>query len=247
MDPLVFEKGNYRAQLTRAQKDIRAAQHLRYRAFFDSDGSGRDDDDFDKNCAHVLIEDRRSGALAGCYRLMALENGREISHSYSAQFYDLSALEAYPGKMIEMGRFCTVPGLRDPEILRVAWAMMTRIVDNEGFEMMFGCSSFSGVDRNAYNAAFALLKQRYQAPENWRPRVRAPEVVHFGLDRPVQSAKRQAMRDVPSLLRTYLIMGGWVSDHAVIDRDLNTMHVFTGLEVAKVPEGRARVLRDLAG
>ena len=49
------------------------------------------------------------------------------------------------------------------------------------------------------------------------------------------------------LLRTYLVMGGWVSDHAVVDRDLNTLHVFTGLEIRAIPPARARLLRATAG
>jgi len=51
---------------------------------------------------------------------------------------------------------------------------------------------------------------------------------------------------MPPLLRSYLILGGWVSDHAVIDRDLATLHVFTALEIAAIPPGRARLLRALA-
>jgi hypothetical protein len=38
-------------------------------------------------------------------------------------------------------------------------------------------------------------------------------------------------------------MGGWVTDHAVIDYDLNTLHVFTGVEISRVPAARARLLR----
>ena len=44
---------------------------------------------------------------------------------------------------------------------------------------------------------------------------------------------------------TYLAMGGWVSDHAVVDRDLHTLHVFTGVEIARIPAARARLLRAL--
>jgi L-ornithine Nalpha-acyltransferase len=53
------------------------------------------------------------------------------------------------------------------------------------------------------------------------------------------------MLTMPPLLRTYLAMGGWVSDHAVVDRDLNTLHVFTGLEIRAIPPARARLLRDV--
>jgi putative hemolysin len=50
------------------------------------------------------------------------------------------------------------------------------------------------------------------------------------------------MMKMPPLLRAYLSMGGWVSDHAVIDNKLNTLHVFTGLEVSKIPAAKKRFL-----
>jgi putative hemolysin len=55
------------------------------------------------------------------------------------------------------------------------------------------------------------------------------------------------LRQMPPLLRSYLAMGGWVSDHAVIDRDLGTMHVFTGLEADSVPACRLRALEAAPG
>ena len=57
--------------------------------------------------------------------------------------------------------------------------------------------------------------------------------------------KDSKLGGLPPLLRTYLAMGGWVSDHAVIDRDLDTLHVFTAVEVARIPPARARALRAL--
>jgi putative hemolysin len=55
------------------------------------------------------------------------------------------------------------------------------------------------------------------------------------------------MLGMPPLLRTYLLMGGWVSDHAVVDRQLNTMHVFTGVEIGMIPAARKRLLRAVIG
>ena len=40
-------------------------------------------------------------------------------------------------------------------------------------------------------------------------------------------------------------MGGWVSDHAVIDAEMNTLHVFTGVEVNNIPETRKKLLRSV--
>lgn len=53
---------------------------------------------------------------------------------------------------------------------------------------------------------------------------------------------RAAMRKMPPLLRTDLMLGDWISDHAVVDRQLNTLHVFTGLETRLVSAGRRRLL-----
>ena len=41
-------------------------------------------------------------------------------------------------------------------------------------------------------------------------------------------------------------MGGWVSDHAVVDAEMNTLHVFTGVEIGAIPAARARALRLVA-
>jgi len=43
------------------------------------------------------------------------------------------------------------------------------------------------------------------------------------------------------------MMGGWVSDHAVVDNDMNTLHVFTGVEIGAIPPARKRLLRQVAG
>ena len=50
---------------------------------------------------------------------------------------------------------------------------------------------------------------------------------------------------MPPLLRSYLLMGGRVSDHAVVDHAMNTLHVFTGLEISAIPESRKKLLRAL--
>ncbi|MEM8581620.1 MAG: ornithine-acyl-ACP acyltransferase, partial [Pseudomonadota bacterium] len=88
--------------------------------------------------------------------------------------------------------------------------------------------------------------QRHIAPKRWLPRVKAPSVFPFAqrLKRRRPDMKR-AQQGMPPLLRTYLLMGGWVSDHAVVDQDLNTLHVFTGLEIGAIPPARARILREL--
>lgn len=253
-----FSKGRYVARIAQTPRDLHAARALRQLAFrgatdgvLDGASGGAlegtlDGDAFDRLCTHFLVEERETGRLVCCFRIMTLSGGDQIDRSYSAQFYELSALRAFDGPMVEMGRFCIHPDAHDPDILRVAWAAMTVYVDENKVEMLFGCASFSGTDATKYSDAFAMLRDRHLAPKRWLPKVKAPNVFRFAARLRRKPDLKRAQLRMPPLLRTYLLMGGWVSDHAVVDRQMNTLHVFTGLEIRAIPAARKRLLRAMA-
>ena len=240
---MFLKKGRYSARVATELADIQRAQQLRALAF--GLNRPRDADAFDEACQHILIETVDSGELVCCFRMLTL-TGETISASYSAQFYELSNLAAFEGRMVEMGRFCLHPAFSDPDILRVAWGAMTRFVDENNVELLFGCSSFQGTETASYLDAFAVLKARHLAPKKWLPRVKAPNVFKFAARLTRKPDLKMAMRRMPPLLKTYLLMGGWVSDHAVVDREMNTLHVFTGVEIGGIPESRKKLLRGVA-
>ncbi|WP_417250727.1 GNAT family N-acetyltransferase [Celeribacter sp.] len=249
-----LRKGRYIVRLAERAADVEAAQRLRYLAFISNradgavaEGDGADADAFDACCHHVLIEERATGRLVCTFRMMDLDNGAAISQSYSAQYYGLEALESYEGRMLEMGRFCIHPECHDPDVLRVAWGALTQYVDTRGIDLLFGCSSFMGTDWAVHADALAMLKHRHLGPKRLLPRVKAPNVFKFAARLRRKPDAKRAMRAMPPLLKTYLMMGGWVSDHAVVDRALGTMHVFTGVEIAAIPPARKRLLRAVAG
>ncbi len=250
----------YQVRLAETGADLAAADQLRQRCFradADGDAPGNADvdahgdwDAHDRLCRHVLVERVSDAAMVACFRVMPLCGGQELDQSYSAQFYDLSALRGYRKPMLELGRFCISPELEHSgdgaDILRLAWAELTRLVDAQKVGMLFGCTSFKGLEPRGYHETFQLLHQRALAPVSYAPGVKAPEVIRFaGLDALVPTDRKKGLQMMPPLLRTYLTMGGWVSDHAVVDRDLGTLHVFTGLEIADIPPARARALRAL--
>ncbi|MGB7318563.1 MAG: GNAT family N-acyltransferase [Planktotalea sp.] len=239
---LVLQKGRLRARQSKTTEDIAKALSLRALAF------GCDDRDaLDDLCAHILIENEVSGEVLCCFRMLSLQ-GKEMAKSYSAQFYELSALERFDGPMVELGRFCTHPcHSNDPDVLRLAWGAMTAFVDAHQVELLFGCSSFAGTETASYLDSFAMLKERHLAPKRWLPRVKAPNVFRYAAVLRNRPDMKRAMRAMPPLLRTYLLMGGWVSDHAVVDEKMNTLHVFTGVEISAIPDARKRLLRAVVG
>ncbi len=242
---MLLRKGRYRARLATTPGDVGRAQRLRHTAFKGRPGSDRDA--FDADSRHVLVEDDATAALVACFRVRDYDGPDEIGRGYAAQFYALAGLRALKGPMLEMGRFCIRPGRADPDIVRVAWGALTQLVDARGVQFLFGCSSFPGAAPERHRDALALLSRRHLAPVSLRPGPRAARVFPFAhaLARGAPDPRR-GMRGMPPLLRSYLMMGGWVSDHAVIDLDLDTLHVFTGLEIAAIPERRRRLLRSVA-
>ncbi len=217
------------------------AQSLRALCFRD----GRSDrDDLDPACRHFIVT--HGADTVAAFRVLLLPDMAGIEASYSARFYDLSRLAGLTGPAMELGRFCLHPDWHDPDILRLAWAGLTRLVDAGGVSVLFGCSSFSGTDPVPHLDAFARLARHHLAPEASAP-LRKGEVLDYpALTQDHPDDPKAALAALPPLLRTYLAMGGWVSDHAVIDRDLQTLHVFTGVEIARIPPARARLLRALA-
>ncbi|MDA7424165.1 GNAT family N-acetyltransferase [Thalassococcus lentus] len=234
-------KGQYRVRLAEGSSDLVRSQKLRGLSFH-GNAADPDMDPFDLVSDHLLVETLDCGALVAACRLSFAE-ASAIQNGYSGQFYNLERLAnaACPG--VELGRFCLHPEFRDPDILRLVWAAIAAYVDSHGARILFGCSSFEGTDPAVYEAAFALLRQRHLAPPAMRPERRGIPVVEFSHQAPHDPG--QALQHLPPLLRTYLSMGGWVSDHAVVDPEMNTIHVFTGVEVAAIPPARKRILRSI--
>ncbi|MBU2993609.1 GNAT family N-acyltransferase [Octadecabacter sp. 1_MG-2023] len=246
-----FERNGYVVRFAVSDADLRSAQKLRHLCFVEQAGlparaDGRDTDGFDASCDHVLVEDSH-GQVLGCFRVQVFGSGAALGDCYASQYYDLGRLSPYDAPMVELGRFCIHPASTDGNVVRMAWGMLAAFVDAQGAGMLFGCSSFEGVEGTRYRDAFDLLADNYLAPANQMPKVNAPKTLSFANDaKPIQD-QRKALGQLPPLLKTYLTMGGWVSDHAVIDHEMNTTHVFTGLEIASIPPARAKALRAILG
>ena len=88
---LALVRGKYRARLALDTADLARAQSLRHRSFLVprgiAQGPGRDVDAFDSRCQHMLVEDRASGTLVCCYRLMSFRATQTLAGSYAAQVY----------------------------------------------------------------------------------------------------------------------------------------------------------------
>jgi L-ornithine Nalpha-acyltransferase len=230
------------ARLASGRADMARVMALRRAAF--PRRSGAEEDAQDDLSAHVMVEG--GGVLLGYFRVMLFGWGAGLAQGYAARFYDVGPLSGYARPIAEMGRFCLAPGGVHPDVLRLAWGAMTRLVDDGQAGLLVGCTSFRGADWVPHRPGLALLAAECVGPQEHLPGRKAAEVVDYPrLAGPVTD-RRAALAALPPLLRTYLVMGGWVSDHAVVDRELDTLHVFTCVEVDRVPAARAASLRAVA-
>ena len=235
----------YQLKISKSLREINLSQLFRSRIFRNT-SSVSDADEFDERCTHFLIFDQlNSNKLVCVFRIYFINDYDQIDKSYSNKYYRLNNLKKINDPMLELGRFCIDPNYNDPKIIMTAWSAIRKIVEYKKIKFLFGCSSFIGTSIDRYLDCFKYLKYKYVAPPKYLPYVKAPQVLKFSkIINLNKFCIRNAKKNLPPLLSSYLNLGGWVSDHAVIDYDLQTMHVFTGLEVEAIPENRLRFLRS---
>lgn len=229
---------DYHVRRAQTAQDMARAMGLRQARF----GAGKDE--FDARATQIMVLE--GGDLRATFRLMEYANGADMGAGYSGQFYDLAGFSVLDQPALELGRFCVDADAagREADVLRLCFAAMAGMVDRSRAALLFGCASFAGCDPAPHMSAFGLLKPHISP--HWAVGRKDKHTLDL-TDISAPADPMAALRSIPPLLRSYLAIGGWVSDHAVQDFALGTIHVFTGVEVARIPPNRAQALRALAG
>ncbi len=234
------DANRFEVRLAENDADIRAAQRLRYRVFVEemgADVSAEDhsqkieQDRFDPFFDHLLLIDKAIGSdgadqnVVGVYRLMRDGAARAGVGFYGAGEYDLSKLEASPRKTVELGRSCIAKEYRGGVGIHLLWDGLGDYVTSNNIEIMFGVASFHGTDIDPLKNALAHLHHSYLAPDDLRVKVLEKHYVSLNQMPADQINQKMALRQIPSLIKAYLRLGGFVGDGAYVDRDFNTVDV----------------------
>ena len=222
-------------RLATSEADLRAAQRLRYDVFVDELGGDGplvdhearlERDRFDPFYDHLLLVDEaRSGAVVGVYRLMREDQAARAGQFYSEDEYDLAALRESGRRLLELGRSCLAPAYRGGPGMFHLWQGLASYVAEHGIDMLFGVASFHGTDIARLSAPLSLLHHRHLAPERLRVRARAEHFQPMDLVPEAQIDRRAAMLQVPALIKAYLRLGGFVGEGAFVDRAFNTTDI----------------------
>jgi L-ornithine Nalpha-acyltransferase len=253
--PKVYGRiGQLEVQLARKKSEIRRAQRLRYKVFYEEMSatpgalamlSRRDEDAFDPIFDHLLVIDRgdpakkgrwRRSQVVGTYRVLRQDIAEGHDGFYTQGEYDIAPLiQSKPEcSFIELGRSCVLKPYRNRRTLELLWQGVWSYVREHGADVMIGCASFPGTDPSAHALALSFLYHNSLAPEDWR--VRAHDHLRVDMNMMPREAvnARAALKALPPLIKGYLRVGAFVGDGAVIDHQFGTTDVFVVMPVEAI-------------
>ena len=237
MDPLKFN--NLEVRLANTEQDVDAAQALRYKVFYDEMGAKpttrcqalkRDIDPYDDVCDHLLVIDLDKSTdempgVVGTYRLLRGNIADATTGFYSENEFNVDNFIYAPDEILELGRSCIDGAYRRRGAMQLLWRGISEYIDLYSIKLMFGCGSIHGTDIDEAKKVLSYLHHHHLAPKSLRPVALDNKYVAMDLAAKETLDIKQALSELPPLLKGYLRVGGYIGEGAVIDHQFNTIDV----------------------
>ncbi len=230
----LLKLGALEVRLAQSEEDVKAAQLLRYEVFYEECGAQPDEtmgllkrdvariDDF---CDVLLVIDHTHNKIVGTYRFMLREAAQRYGSYYTSTEFEISKLIAYPGQIMELGRSCVHKDYRTKPTMQLLWRGIGAYIQLNQVSLCFGCASFIGIDVSKYRQALAYLYHHHLAPPELRAQALALSYQEMNLIPKMEIDKKEAMRELPPLIKGYLRLGAFVGEGAFVDPSFNSIDV----------------------
>jgi putative hemolysin len=214
---------------------VAAAQRLRHEVFAAELGAtlrtavdGRDVDQFDDFCDHLIVRDDATGAVVGTYRMLPPKAAERAGRRYSDGEFNMSRLGVLRDQLVETGRSCVHPDHRSGAVVNLMWAGLARYLHLNNLRWLGGCASV-GLEDGGHTAAgvWARAAARHLSPPTLRvtPRDNWLARTELAGDPKIK---------VPALLKGYLRLGSWVCGEPAYDPDFQTADFFVLLSMDRI-------------
>ena len=240
----------YSVKIAQTDAELCAAHRLRYDVFVREMGAGGalvdhedglERDRFDPYVDHMILTDNRSDTVVGVYRLLRASQALKAGGYYSETEYDLAPLLSSGRRVLELGRSCLHVDARGGMALHHLWQGLAQYIEQHRIDILFGVASFHGTDLARLRGPLSLLHHRHLAPPALRVRSRQISEAGMELVPEDQIDRRAAMVQVPSLIKAYLRLGGYVGEGAFVDHAFNTTDICLVLDTARMASRSARI------
>ncbi len=240
---------NVSIRLARSPEEIDAAQHLRYRVFYEEYGAKathemarirRDIDDYDAISDHLVVIDSSHGTgndqIVGTYRLLQRAPAEKYGQFYSASEYHLGPLLNCGLTLLELGRSCVLPEYRTRPIMQLLWQGIAGYISKYNLGLMFGCASLHGTDIDALATQLSYLYHYHLTPSEICPRALDERFVDMNIIPKDKLNPKRAFAALPPLIKGYIRVGATIGNGAVIDEQFNTTDICIVVQSSHVPE-----------
>jgi len=234
----------YTVRMAASQKDVRAAQGLRFMIFNLELQEGlessfltlRDEDTYDTACDHLLVE--CDGEVVGTYRMQTGDRAAQYGGFYSAQEFDLRPFDAVRSQVLELGRACVHIEHRNLHVLSLLWRGIAAYARANGCRYFLGCSSLTSQDPEEGNALHQMLSQKHLAPEQFQ----TTPLPGWECPPPERERDPAPVPRAPKLLTAYLSLGAKICAPPALDREFKTIDFLTLLDLETLPASAAQFL-----
>lgn len=256
LGPSLGRSGSLELRLATSKSEVRKAQRLRYKVFFEEGGAvadaaaslvRRDICPFDKVCDHLLVIDHaarnRFGKIkprvVGAYRLLRQEIAQANFGFYSAKEFDIGPLLARrpQSRFLELGRSCVLADYRGKRTIEMLWRGIWAYVKHYRIDAMIGCASLEGVDPNKLAMQLSFLNHYAKADPQWLVRPLSDRFTSMDRMPADKIDAKRALAALPPLVKGYMRVGAKFGEGAVIDRPFGVTDVFVVMPINEI-EGR---------
>lgn len=245
---MMNQSTEFSIKLATSPEERLAAQRLRYRVFVEELGAATDSisddlkverDDYDAYFDHLILQDKslpKENDVIGSYRLLRNDVAKTATGFYSASEFDLNKITTSGRKSVELGRSCVDARYRNGMAMHLLWKGVADYVLTHDIEVMFGVASFQNTDPNAIAHALSFLHHTYLSPEDLRVCAYGDAAIDIDMLAADEVDRRLAVMQMPSLIKSYLRLGGTVGSGAYVDHAFNTIDVCLVMDTARMSQ-----------
>lgn len=220
----------YSLQIVPPGPEAELALRLRYRVFAEEMGAqiapnaGRDLDEWDAHCEHLMVRDDSTGDVVGTYRIFPPAAAEKLGRSYSSTEFDLDNLRGITPSLVEVGRSCVDPAHRNGAVVSLLWSGLARYMVLSGHRYLGGCASIY-LDEGRGNAAGVV--RGALAKNAGDPALSVTPHIPWSYEKYPDPLRVK----IPPLLRAYLKLGAKVLGEPSYDPEFNTADLFILLDM----------------
>jgi putative hemolysin len=234
-----IKNGRYETRLAKNEAELAASQRLRYKVFYEEEGAkpsaeqkaqGRDFDEYDPHCDHLIAIDRTAGDdpdsyVIGNYCLMRKERAAKVGHWYSQAEFNVEKFNGFPGEVLELRRACVAREHRNRSVMQMLWNALAAYMFDYDIKLMFGCGSFPGLEPEKFRQALSYLYYNCAAKGALAIEAKGENARRMDMMPKGEVDKAAAVNEIPTMVRGYIRAGAKVSRSLWIDRDFNCFDV----------------------